>query len=214
MSLKENIQVVEREGACCDHDHGHGHHHGGHLQVQGGDDVDSNLTLVHSRNEKKARKALAKLGLKKVPGIIRVTLCRTKSIVFVIHNPDVYKHPQSNSYVIFGEAKVEDMGLAAQAQAARNFKSGNGVSPSDIEGHLKEYAESMKQAGAGIGMNTGGASVTQEESDEEGELDESGLDEKDITMLMQQAEVSRRKAVKTLKENDGDIVNSIMALSG
>lgn len=30
---------------------------------------------------------------------------------------------------------------------------------------------------------------------------------------MQQASVSRNKAVKALKENDNDIVNSIMALS-
>ena len=30
---------------------------------------------------------------------------------------------------------------------------------------------------------------------------------------MQQASVSRKKAVKALKENDNDIVNSIMALS-
>lgn len=35
---------------------------------------------VHSRNEKKARKAIAKLGLKHVPGITRVTLKRPKNV--------------------------------------------------------------------------------------------------------------------------------------
>lgn len=35
---------------------------------------------VHSRNEKKARKAIAKLGLKHVPGITRVTLRRPKNV--------------------------------------------------------------------------------------------------------------------------------------
>ena len=35
---------------------------------------------VHSRNEKKARKAIAKLGLKQVPGITRVTLRRPKNV--------------------------------------------------------------------------------------------------------------------------------------
>lgn len=197
--VEENVQVMDDAPACCDHDHEHGHHQ------HGGDDVDSNLTMVHSRNEKKARKALAKLGLKKVHGIVRVTLCRTKSIVFVIQNPDVYKHPNSNSYVIFGEAKVEDMGLAAQAQAARNFKAG--ASSGEIESHLKDYAESMKMGGMG------GSSARIEENESE-DVDETGLDEKDITMLMEQASVSRKKAVRTLKENDGDIVNSIMALSG
>jgi nascent polypeptide-associated complex subunit alpha len=35
---------------------------------------------VHSRNEKKARKSIAKLGLKHVPGITRVTLRRPKGV--------------------------------------------------------------------------------------------------------------------------------------
>jgi nascent polypeptide-associated complex subunit alpha len=36
--------------------------------------------IVHSRNEKKARKSIAKLGLTKVPGITRVTLRRPKNV--------------------------------------------------------------------------------------------------------------------------------------
>jgi nascent polypeptide-associated complex subunit alpha len=42
---------------------------------------------VHSRNEKKARKAISKLGLKHVPGITRVTLRRPKnvSVLFFVH---------------------------------------------------------------------------------------------------------------------------------
>lgn len=35
---------------------------------------------IHSRNEKKARKMIAKLGLKHVPGITRVTLRRPKNV--------------------------------------------------------------------------------------------------------------------------------------
>ena len=38
---------------------------------------------IHSRNEKKARKAIAKLGLKHVPGITRVTLRRPKNVCAV-----------------------------------------------------------------------------------------------------------------------------------
>jgi nascent polypeptide-associated complex subunit alpha len=36
--------------------------------------------IVHSRNEKKARKSIAKLGLTRVPGITRVTLRRPKNV--------------------------------------------------------------------------------------------------------------------------------------
>lgn len=41
---------------------------------------------VHSRNEKKARKAIGKLGLKHIPGITRVTLRRPKGVGFK-HSP-------------------------------------------------------------------------------------------------------------------------------
>lgn len=36
--------------------------------------------VIHNRNEKKARKAIGKLGLKLVPGITRVTLRRPKGV--------------------------------------------------------------------------------------------------------------------------------------
>jgi nascent polypeptide-associated complex subunit alpha len=41
---------------------------------------------VHSRNEKKARKAIAKLGLKHVEGITRVTLRRPKNVSSAMFN--------------------------------------------------------------------------------------------------------------------------------
>ena len=60
-----------------------------------------------SRSEKKARKAIIKLGLNKpYPGITRVTIRKSKNILFVITNPEVYKSPASETYIVFGEAKV------------------------------------------------------------------------------------------------------------
>ena len=76
-----------------------------------------------SRSEKKARKAMSKLGLKQVNGITRVTMKKPKNIIFVISKPDVYKSPASDTYIIFGEAKVEDLSQQAQLAAADKFKS-------------------------------------------------------------------------------------------
>lgn len=39
-------------------------------------------------------------------GVSRVTIRKAKNILFVIIQPDVYKSPASDTYVIFGEAKV------------------------------------------------------------------------------------------------------------
>ena len=121
-----------------------------------------------SRGEKKARKAMQKLGMKQVPGVTRVTIKKSKNvrrpaatrsalllfgaagwwggaaavrpagrsspvwrlrsspcadhlppsaleqILFVISKPDVYKSPASDTHVIFGEAKIEDLGAQQQ----------------------------------------------------------------------------------------------------
>ena len=66
---------------------------------------------------------------------------------------------------------------------------------------------------AGKGKAIAGGEVKKEEEDDDEEVDDSGLEAKDIELVMTQASVSRNKAVKALKENDNDIVNSIMALS-
>lgn len=75
-----------------------------------------------NRAEKKARKAMQKLGMKQLTGFTRVTVKKSKNILFVIQNPDVFKSPASDTYIIFGEAKIEDLSAQAQAQAAEQFK--------------------------------------------------------------------------------------------
>ncbi|KAJ5242171.1 uncharacterized protein N7469_000498 [Penicillium citrinum] len=158
---------------------------------------------IHSRNEKKARKAIAKLGLKHVPGINRVTLRRPKNILFVVSQPDVYKSPSSNTWIIFGEAKIEDLNAQAQASAAQQLAAAEAAG--EHAGHDHDHDHDH-----GKGKEP---KEEQEEEDDGEEVDESGLEAKDIDLVMAQASVSRKKAVKALRENDNDIVNSIMALS-
>ncbi len=53
--------------------------------------------------------------------------------------------------------------------------------------------------------------VAAEEDDEE--VDATGIEEKDIDLVVSQANVSRSKAVKALKNNENDVVNAIMELT-
>jgi nascent polypeptide-associated complex subunit alpha len=85
-----------------------------------------------SRSEKKARKAMSKLGLKPVTGITRVTMRKSKNIIFVISKPDVYKSPTSDTYIVFGEAKVEDLSQQAQLAAADKFKLNQTSAPANV----------------------------------------------------------------------------------
>jgi len=156
--------------------------------------------VIHSRNEKKARKAIEKLHLTRVPGITRVTLRRPKNILFVINNPEVYKSPNSNTYIVFGEAKIEDLNASAQAAAAQQLASQapeHDHAGHDHAGHKHDHAKEEEE----------------EEEDDGEEEDAEGIEDKDVELVMTQANVSRKKAIKALKENDNDIVNSIMALS-
>jgi nascent polypeptide-associated complex subunit alpha len=150
--------------------------------------VDEDGEVKYSRAEKKTRKVLSKLGLKTVTGVTRVTVKKNKNYLFVISKPEVLKSPQSDTYIIFGEAKIEDMSATAQQNAAQQFKMPAVTAPGAAD---KAPAAAPEVA--------------------EDDLDETGLDEKDIELVMQQADVSRGKAVSALKKNKGDVVDSIVS---
>ncbi|KAK5633929.1 hypothetical protein RRF57_009643 [Xylaria bambusicola] len=158
--------------------------------------------VIHSRNEKKARKAIEKLHLTRVTGITRVTLRRPKNILFVINNPEVYKSPNSNTYIVFGEAKIEDLNSAAQQAAAQSLAAQGGEH--DHSGHDHSHGD------AGKAVETTEDKKDDEDDDEE--VDADGLEDKDIELVMTQASVSRKKAIKALKENDNDIRSAALKL--
>jgi len=152
--------------------------------------------IKQSRGEKKARKIMSKLGLKQITGVNRVTIRKSKNILFVITKPDVYKNPASDTYIVFGEAKIEDLSQQAQLAAAEKFKSPE-ISVADMA--------------AGLAAANQAATIPEEEDEEE--VDPTGVEDKDIELVMSQANVSRAKAIKALKKTDNDIVNAIMDLT-
>lgn len=165
---------------------------------------------VIPKNEKKARELIKKLNLKQIKGISRVTFKQKGNLIYAIDSPDVYRSA-AGTYVVFGEAKVDDMNqriAEAQAQQAQQealqkaaADAGNteDKSPEAITADLEKASLDDKPAA--------------EEDDEEGEVDESCLDPKDIEIVVEQTQVSRAKAVKALRKHDGDMVNAIMDLS-
>lgn len=177
-------------------------------QAAEGDDVKTGTELddptsksKQSRGEKKARKVLSKLGLKPIPGVSRVTIRKSKNILFVISNPDVYKNPVSDTYIIFGEAKIEDLTQTAQKAAAEKFTQskdllGSTITKPDLLSGLNQVKNAIK-----------------EESDDDEEVDDKDMEPKDIELVMTQANVTRKQAIKALKKNQNDVVNAIMHLT-
>merc|ERR1711934_321532 len=157
-------------------------------------EVDASGKGKQSRSEKKSRKAMSKLGMKPVPGIIRVTVKKSKNILFVIKEPDVFKTDSGSkngpaTYVVFGKAEIEDLSAQATSAAVEQFKAPSTDAVED-------------------------APKTDDAGDDDGDEDAGDLDENDIELVVKQAGVSKAKAIKALKQNDNDVVNAIMALSG
>ncbi|KAF9213894.1 hypothetical protein BGZ59_004651 [Podila verticillata] len=156
-------------------------------EIESDSEIHATNARVQSKSEIKARKALAKVGLKKVSGIERVTIRRSGQPILAISQPDVYMSTNSDTHIVFGEAQSEDFNLQSQLQAAEDV--------------LKEAGEPSAEA------------VEAAEEEDEEEVDEEGVDAGDIELVVAQANVSRAKAVKALKNNNNDIVNAIMELT-
>jgi nascent polypeptide-associated complex subunit alpha len=107
-------------------------------------------------------------------------------MVYAIANPEVFKSTNSDTHIVFGEMQVEDM--AARAQQAA------------MEQQLAADAEKTEE----------GAEVEAAVEEDDEEVDATGVEEKDIELVVSQANVSRSKAVKALKNNANDVVNAIM----
>merc|ERR1712014_206817 len=134
-----------------------------------------------SRQEKKARKSIAKLGLKQVPGITRVVIKKSKTMLFAINKPEVFQNANSDTYVVFGEAKVEDLGANQQFQAAKQLE--------------KAQQEAAARQAAAAATSAAKPELIEDDADD----DTEGLEDKDIDLVIQQANCSKAKAVKSLR---------------
>lgn len=148
-----------------------------------------------NRAEKKIRKTIAKLGLTPIPGIMRVTVKKSKAILFVIPKPDVWKASHSDTYLIIGEARIEDL----SSQQAHNAAQMMAPPPQQAAAYPPKEVEAIKEE--------------EEEEEEEENVEAGDVDEKDIELVMSQVNCSRAKAVGALKASDKDVVEAIMTLS-
>ncbi|CAJ1016275.1 NAC domain containing protein, putative [Leishmania lindenbergi] len=146
----------------------------------------------NAKQSKRYAKAMVKMGLKPELNITKVNIRKVGSLSFAMVQPEVYRFPGTNTFVIFGEAQLEDTSALAQEAAARAAVSGAAAASSD--------------AAASV-------SAAEEDDDDDDDVGAGDLDEKEINVVMSQANVSRKKAIKALKNNNGDIVNTIMELT-
>merc|ERR1712006_34016 len=133
-------------------------------EMEDGEDGDAKGRSKQSRSEKKSRKAMQKLGMKPVPGIVRVTVKKSKNILFVIKEPDVFKTNDSNpkgpqTFIVFGKAEIEDLSQQATNAAVEQFKPPSGAD-------LSKATEQVEEV----------------DGDEDGDEDAGDLDERTLSL--------------------------------
>ena len=89
------------------------------------------------------------------------------------------------------------MNSQAQLSAAQQLASGAGSGLPNLQG-----------SGAGGADDDDDDIPELEAVEEDGNVDESGVDPKDIELVIQQVGCSRAKAVRVLKESGGDLINA------
>lgn len=164
--------------------------------------VEENTGRVASRQERKARAVMDKIaGLERVHEFASVRMVR-QGAVFTVDDPVVYKAKGTDTYVVFGPYGAPDyMDMARQQLATFQGMAGS------------SGAEGVSGVDMSVPGGSGAAKDAVEEVEDDAEVDETGLEAKDIELVMTQAAVSRSKAVTALKAADGDIVSAIMELT-
>ena len=166
------------------HDHANcsGHDHGEHDHDHDHDDP--------NKAEKKIKKALNKLGMTKMEKVDRVTIKQKENYVLIVKSPEVYQvHSSENTYVIFGELSFDDEKQSAQ-DMLNNFRSEADNSHANESEKPKEKVDVVE--------------------DENAAVDETGIADDDIKIVMSQANVTRGQAVRALRNNDNDTVAAIL----
>ncbi|CDJ69572.1 nascent polypeptide-associated complex alpha chain, putative [Eimeria necatrix] len=147
-----------------------------------------------SRNERKARKAILRLGMKPMPDIVKVVIRKAKQSWFVIAEPDVYKSTSTDAYVVFGHAE----GVATQAHS--------------------EAAQRFTQGAVGFGGGEGAAAAAAAAAKEEGALGSpaenfEGVNKRDLDLIVSQLGCSRERAIDALKKHNNDLVEAILDIT-
>lgn len=107
--------------------------------------------------------------------------------MYVISNPIVFKNQASEQYIILGKTSIEK-----------------------ISSEMKTQEEHSKATCAHASSSSVVEEEEDEDEDEDENEDETGLDPRDIELVMTQTGLPWTNAAKALKAADNDIVTAIM----
>ena len=148
-----------------------------------------------------------KLGMKQFAGITRVTLRKRDGYIFVINEPEVLKSAEGgNSFVCFGEIKVDDPQQRLQQHEAKKFAESQvaaaGAATAEADTGKVEEKPAKK-----------GKKGKKKEEDEGEAANEEGITPGHINMVMEHTGCTRNEAIGALRESGDDMINAVMKLT-
>ena len=142
-----------------------------------------------------------KLGMKQFAGITRVTLRKRDGYIFVINDPEVLKSADGgNSFVCFGEIKIDDPNQRLQQAEAKRFAEQDAAN------------QAQKLAATGANPSAKAEPAKKAEANEEA-ANEDGLTAGHINMVMEHTGCTRNEAISALRESNDDMINAVMKLT-
>nr|CCC50498.1 putative nascent polypeptide associated complex subunit [Trypanosoma vivax Y486] len=149
-----------------------------------------------SKSSKRCAKAMAKMGLKPEPNIVKAHIRKNGSLSFLVNHPEVYRFPGTNTFIIFGEAQLGDAKTEAQEAAARAV---SGV-----------VSDDLNVLGAPAFSQVATEAPAKSQDDVKPGID---TNEMDVNVVMNVAHVDHDAARKALQDNKSDIVDAVLNLT-
>jgi nascent polypeptide-associated complex subunit alpha len=197
-----------------DHDHDHDHDHN-HDHEEEDPTSAAALDKIQSRSERKARKALLALGLKRVPNITRVTLRRPKNVCVVLDRVELtlttlhtgslryciarcIQEPQQRYLHRFWRGQGTYSSFPSFLQASHTTQQIEDANQQTQFAPQPSAGQHVPSAGEIKGGDDDDEPPPLEPADEEdGEVDETGVDAKDVELVM--AQVGRGLARRLMR---------------
>ncbi|EAA18379.1 NAC domain, putative [Plasmodium yoelii yoelii] len=97
-----------------------------------------------SKGERRARKMLVKLGLKAIPNTHKVIIKKSQKMIFAVSNVDIYQIEGTDSYVIFGDAKTDEITNSFNSLLPENNPN-EGETPAEQEVNFEDAEKLTKK---------------------------------------------------------------------
>lgn len=191
-----------------------------------------------TKGERRARKLISTLGLKALPDVHKIIVKKTAKMAFAIVNAEVYKINGTDSYVIFGDARSDDLSNPLNSLVSDKLKNVK-VDVDTLAAAAAVMAEG-KDLGKGKENIFEPALIEEKIEDEESDKElktkedtslrvpkktevvvetadtdnaELQVDPDDVQLVVGQTGSTEEEACACLRKNKNDIVQTIIELS-